>query len=146
VQWKAEHCSCPKGDNGNSATCRIHGVATEDDGKIHHLALSAYRKAVTEARARDEAPLVALVNAVPVGLDPIGWRAAVLAYMERRGMILDPQRAPAVVAGLVRGGQDDVAAAYKRALAPRNKVAPERRGATWKTRGPMLPVDDGRDE
>ena len=36
-------------------------------------------------RAKQEAPLVALVAAVPEGLDPIGWRAAVLALAERAG-------------------------------------------------------------
>ncbi len=34
-------------------------------------------------RLREEAPLVELVKAVPDGLDPIGWRAAVLGLRER---------------------------------------------------------------
>jgi hypothetical protein len=108
-----------------------------------------------------EAALVVLVAAVPEGLDPIGWRAAVLAQHEActdedREAGLDPWQSfegrlrfdvEHNGDGLTRGSWAHVAwSAYQRALAPRQKVAPERKGTTWKTRGPVLPVDDGRDD
>lgn len=104
-------------------------------------------------RALQERPLVALVNACPEGLDPIGWRAAVLAYFEHAqdsrkvGLMVAPTLLPQLIRGEVAiACYAHVVAAYHRAIAPRAKVAPERRGATWKTRGPALPVDDGRDD
>ena len=115
-------------------------------------------------RAKREAALVALVNNVPAGLRPDGWRAAVLTVEEwwrtREGLshfsgapeLCEELHIPEVLLrdavfpaqdGLV---QHAALAAYRRALAPRTKVAPERRGTTWKTRGLAVVVDDGRDE
>ena len=110
----------------------------------------------TDRRQR-EAPLVALVNACPEGLDPVGWRAGVLAYAEMFRSDADfhwfrKSDMPHVLA-VIRDGEKSTGMnirvfvdAYQRALAPRAKVAPERKGMTWKTRGPALPVDDGRDD
>ena len=102
-------------------------------------------------RREREAALVALVNNVPAELDPVGWRAAVLAYCEartdRRRRVDNGTWEDAIAICLRRAieGESDkfpeVVAAYHRALAPRAKVAPER-----KTRGPVIVVDDGRDE
>ncbi len=52
-----------------------HAEVLCPNGTYHHDHCPVTR------RAR-EAPIVALVNAVPEGLDPIGWRAAVLAVDE----------------------------------------------------------------
>jgi hypothetical protein len=114
-------------------------------------------------RASQERALVALVAAVPEGLDPIGWRAAVLALREVHQangrdaaqtvkaaesltpMLREFATKPSVTLcgnSLVQAMRD----AYQRALAPRQKVAPERKSTAWKTRGPKLPVDDGRDD
>ena len=107
-------------------------------------------------RRQREAPLVALVNACPKGLDPVGWRAGVLAYAEMFRSDADfhwfrKSDMPHVLA-VIRDGEKSTGMnirvfvdAYQRALAPRAKVAPERKGMTWKTRGPKLPVDHGED-
>lgn len=114
------------------------------------------REVSERGRRNREAPLVALVNAVPEGLDPIGWRAAVLAVCEK----MTPQdwqddqtgewlqrcalgkESPD---GRHRASIKVVAwTAYQRAISPAPKV--ERVRITWKTRGPVLSVDDGRDE
>ena len=91
-------------------------------------------------RAKREAALVALVNNVPAGLRPDGWRAAVLACHEAR---ITPDLA--TLAWWIRQPREENApaavVAYHRAIAPRVPVAPER-----KTRGPAIVVDDGRDE
>lgn len=112
-------------------------------------------------RHRKEAPLVALVNDVPDGLDATGWRAAVLAVEERRHTqaVLSHHASAAtlcrlldIVAVLRRGhitdGEDglvQVAAlgAYRRAIAPHKAPPPERRRGGRDVR---LVVDDGRDE
>jgi hypothetical protein len=98
------------------------------------------------------------VNACPADLDPVGWRAAVLAIHECEARYSGRVNGEALATWLqsaMRDGMDDCDAgtsfasgydAYQRALAPRVKVAPERKGMTWKTRGPALPVDDGRDD
>ena len=107
-------------------------------------------------RAKQEAPLVALVAAVPEGLDPIGWRAAVLAVCEK----MTPQDWQDDQTGewlqrcaLCKESPDGrhpaslkVVAwtAYHRAISPAPKVPRVR--ATWKTRGPVLPCDNGEDE
>ncbi len=103
-------------------------------------------------RRQREAPLVALVNACPKGLDPVGWRAAVAAYFElardsvAARLAVAPTLLPQLLRGdVVTGCHAHVVDAYQRALAPRAKVAPERKGMTWKTRGPKLPVDHGED-
>jgi hypothetical protein len=105
-----------------------------------------------ERRAR-EAPLVALVNAVPDGLDANGWRAAVLAVHEvfPHKALAGPRGAWADGAGpglaaAIRGEcrvRDDAPyasgiAAYRRAIAPHKAPPPERKGATWKTRGTLF--------
>jgi len=102
------------------------------------------------ARRHREAPLIALVAAVPEGLDPVGWRAAVLSIHERcpevvshaamkfkgavrRDILANTTPEPCAVA--------DAIAAYRRAIAPQGpRPPPERR------RAPGLPCDDGRDE
>lgn len=119
-------------------------------------------------RVMREAPLVALVNAVPDGLDPNAWRAAVLAFHDCNLMRPHPDADSVAtfhrldVTGLLRAViedartmgwdravaaihpdsigylQRDALAAYRRALTPPAKVAPER-----KTRGPVLVCDSG---
>jgi hypothetical protein len=99
-------------------------------------------------RYRREAPLVALVNACPEGLDPRGWQAAVLAAAEvvLRGE-WHPDEALAfgkhVEAAIRSDGCllafEDAHAAYHRALQPTTRPVPFRR------RAPGLPCDDGRD-
>ena len=107
-------------------------------------------------RAKQEAPLVALVAAVPEGLDPIGWRAAVLAVHECQSRYGSPIQGGHFAAWLthsLREDMDDCDAGtpyaagyhgYLRAIAPAPKV--DRVRATWKTRGPVLPCDNGWDE
>jgi hypothetical protein len=101
-------------------------------------------------RAKQEAPLVALVAAVPAGLDPIGWQAAVLAEAEGPGHLTSSEAREfgAQVEAAVRGRDvmvfPNALAAYQRAIAPAPKV--DRVRATWKTRGPVLPCDNGWDE
>jgi hypothetical protein len=109
-------------------------------------------------RAAQERALVALVNAVPEGLDPGGWRAAVLAchescarlknyapHPEEWGVLAAVRGCPTGREGTwKRAAEDAAAAAYRRAIAPAAPVPRVR--ATWKTRGPVLAVDDGRDE
>lgn len=110
-------------------------------------------------RAAREAALVALVRDVPEGLDPVGWRAAVLALREDDPVIFDGNikhvggALATLLRSFVRTGVAPttffpaaVFAAYRRALAPHRAPAPERKGATWRERGELLPVDDGRDE
>lgn len=118
-----------------------------------------------EAKRRAaEAPLVALVAAVPEGLDPIGWRAAVLAFVEnapqdkavRECALSHVNEAGAVIEGFVLDGAEPTAIrphpddrvtftaatmwavcdAYARAVAPQGpRPAPERR------KSPGLPLD-----
>ena len=114
-------------------------------------------------RAKQEAPLVALVAAVPEGLDPIGWRAAVLACVEHRNGNASDVKTETFYYALLRahhqaargetknrlfiscGNPFECAVdSYLRAIAPAPKVTPER--LTWKTRGPVLPCDNGEDE
>ena len=111
-------------------------------------------------RREKEAALVALVAAVPEGLDPIGWRAAVLAVHEHHGRYADRLRGDlfaewlafvlreGLTAGEVDGyhglGYLEGLDAYQRAITPAPKV--DRVRATWKTRGPVLPCDNGEDE
>ena len=107
-------------------------------------------------RAKQEAPLAALVAAVPEGLDPIGWRAAVLAVHECQSRYGSPIQGDHFAAWLMhslREDMDDCDAGtpyaygyhgYLRAIAPAAKV--DRVRATWKTRGPVLPCDNGEDE
>lgn len=104
-------------------------------------------------RRRRDTPLVALVNAVPEGLDATGWRAAVLAVREEY-LDGDAWTMRAVIehtATCLRGQGEPVSettrraiAAYRRAIEPHK--APPRQPLTWKRRGPALPVDDGRDD
>jgi hypothetical protein len=107
-----------------------------------------------QVRAKREAPLVALMNACPEGLDPVGWRAAVLAMHENGGGLAGVAFFHRDEIGerisIERQLRDDevftlageiAVPAYRRAIAPRVKVAPER-----KRRGPAIVVDDGRDE
>jgi hypothetical protein len=105
-------------------------------------------------RAAQERALVALVNAVPAELDPIGWRAAVLAMHENGGGIAgiaffhrDEINGRVSIERQLRDGEvltlagEIAVPAYRRALAPHAKVPPER-----KRRGPVIVVDDGRDD
>ena len=109
-------------------------------------------QAVLDRRAR-EAPLVALVAAVPEGLDPVGWRAAVLAAVEADG----PDRAMSWMAStlpsVLRKAQEDdprlgfgrkltpFVDAYRRAMAPQGpRPVPERRIGG---RAVRLVVDNG---
>jgi len=104
-----------------------------------------WRHAIAQAKRREaEAPLVALVATVPEGLDPNGWRAAVLAaYEDVSGQFsgpLDSQEFGAHCEAAIRGGGLDAFAdarhAYRRAIAPHKAPPPVR-----KTRGVSLPCD-----
>lgn len=110
-----------------------------------------------ERRAK-EAPLVALVVAVPEGLDARGWTAAVLAFREalpstpsnsaaeawdKMGMTASLRDVARSAVSFHIGGSSlvDVAAtAYACAIAP-----PGPRPAPFRRKAPGLPVDDGRD-
>lgn len=118
------------------------------------------REVAERGRRNREAPLVALVAAVPEGLDPIGWRAAVLAVHEHHGRFADRLRGDLFAEWLVTVLREGLTAveidgyhglgylegldSYQRAIAPAPKV--DRVRATWKTRGPVLPCDNGWDE
>lgn len=139
----------------HAATAGIEWLA-----RFFGLLFSIHDSAPAAMRAKQEAPLVALVNAVPEGLDPIGWRAAVLAVHEHHGRYADRLRGDlfagwlafvlreGLTAGEVDGyhglGYLEGLDSYQRAIAPAPKV--DRQRLTWKTRGPVLPVDDWRDE
>jgi hypothetical protein len=114
------------------------------------------REVSERGRRNREAPLVALVAAVPEGLDPVGWRAAVLAAAERYPETSGRGSAQWVrtVSALLRSG-DHVppgsltsvvlaVVAYRRALAPQDpRPVPERKTGGRDVR---LTVDDGRDD
>lgn len=110
------------------------------------------RREKAERRQR-EAALVALVAAVPDGLDPVGWRAAVLAMTEAEATVSDitsmaPARAfsEALRRGDTLGESTWTGiglAAYRRALTPYKAPAPEKRRGGKAVR---LTVDDGRDD
>lgn len=139
--------------------CRVDAASEGIEwlAQLFGLLFKIWNESPMERRRQQEAPLVALVNAVPEGLDPVGWRAAVLAVHEHHGQFADRLRgdlfaewlAPVLREGLIAGEVDgyhglgylEGLAAYQRAIAPRVKVAPER-----KVRGPMIAVDDGRDD
>jgi hypothetical protein len=115
-------------------------------------------------RPAQEAPLVALVAAVPAGLDPAGWRAAVLAANESfaplRGDIEHAEewgeKLARGLASALSGGDEDAVVqatkarpgswtavavlkgcrAYARAIAPRGP-----RPAPFRRRAPGLPLD-----
>jgi hypothetical protein len=61
----------------HDATAGIEWLA-----RMFGLLFAVHNATPAAKRAKQEAPLVALVAAVPEGLDPIGWRAAVLAVDE----------------------------------------------------------------
>ena len=117
------------------------------------------RSAVKE-RQRQEAALVALVNAVPDGLDARGWAAAVLAIEERRSRsaLFRSEATPDLVdrygvAAILRRGtleeghdgamQRGALAAYQRAITPHRAPPPERKRGG---RDARVVLDDGRDE
>lgn len=91
-------------------------------------------------RLREEAPLVELVKAVPAGLDPIGWRAAVLAVHEgyHGAVVHGAETIESWVrhgdGGMVSGQQ--ARAAYARAVAPKGP-----RPEPYRRRAPGLPLD-----
>ena len=124
-----------------------------------------------EMRRAAEAPLVALVKAVPEGLDPLGWRAAVLGLRERHlsnglgahanaATVADAAHLTVMLqrfaAAIARGELVEKAqaaatnsrclamtAAYASAMAPPGpRPAPERKRGG---RDARLTVDDGRD-
>lgn len=113
-----------------------------------------------DARRQREAPLLALVAAVPEGLDPIGWRAGLAALTENRaglGRMLPDGLAAFMmtkanrIVECIKNGSDPASheatgigtmlRAYRRAIAPHRAPPPER-----KQRGPRLTVDDGRED
>lgn len=124
------------------------GMVADVDGwrKRHEETCAAVK------RREREAPLVALVAAVPEGLDPIGWRAAVLA--ETDGIdprMVDHGKILAALPVALLGDDRDTSggwwlkgcAAYQRAIAPHKAPPPERRQGGKAVR---LTVDDGREE
>ena len=135
-----------------SAKCRDEHARESADVQ---RALAAIGKDA-KRRAAD-APLVALVAAVPPGLDPIGWRAAVLAVHEVSGDVATPDAwADAecekalrimVAIGVAADAYSDIEQlaldAYARAVAPQGpRPAPERKRGGRDVR---LTVDDGSD-
>ena len=120
------------------------------------LSVEGYRE---RARRAAEAPLVALVNAVPAGIDPRGWGPAVLAYHESVSRLPERERphpedwghrlAAVLRLGLHSASKgtwtavalDRGLAAYAHAVAPQGP-----RPQPFRRRAPGLPVDDGRDE
>lgn len=139
------------------------GAAHEGMGAPFAVALGGVwsAKGPTEERRQREAALVALVNAVPDGLNATGWRAAVLAVEERRltSRALSHHESAAElcaklrIADILRLGkiardedgfvQHAALDAYQRAIAPHKAPAPERRRGGKAVR---LTVDDGRDD
>lgn len=133
-----------------------HAETTCPNGTYHHDHCPVTR------RAR-EAPIVALVNAVPEGLDAIGWRAAVLAareYWQRHKVLpnwpnaieaisftmfvsrsilgtFTPDPTSCVGTSLVAYRRAIVA--YRRAITPSSKATPVRKQKTLSIR---LPDDD----
>lgn len=117
-------------------------------------------------RLREEAPLVELVKAVPDGLDPIGWRAAVLGFTDHPAPIDAINKVPRLAialrefvttCALTRAPAEDVAAVivgsqldhdmrtgrveqalhnYTRAVAPSGP-----RPEPYRRRAPGLPLD-----
>jgi hypothetical protein len=111
------------------------------------------KKMAEQLRRKREAPLVALVNAVPSWADPVGWRAAVLFTADR--IIRDIQgryfedfwadRVELLRRHVVEGESLDVLGcrivrAYARAIAPRPPPPPPYRR---KPRGLPLDMGDG---
>lgn len=92
------------------------------------------------SRHAREASLVALVASVPAGLDANGWRAAVLAYVERTKTTVSREfwrdHRTIIMLDIERNDDNANARAYRRAVAPPGpRPKPERR----KPAG--LPVD-----
>ena len=135
---------------------RIHDASPGIEwlARFFGLLFKVWDEDPAQVRAKREAPLVALVNACPEGLNPVGWRAAVLALHEPRsgveGVAFFHRDEIGERINIERQLRDDevftlageiAVPAYRRAIVPRAKVAPER-----KQRGPAIVVDDGRDE
>jgi hypothetical protein len=124
-----------------------HAETACPNSTYHHDHCSVTR------RAR-EAPIVALVNAFPEGLDPIGWRAAVLAVHECQSRYGSPIHGDHFAAWLMHSLREDIDDcdagtpyvagyhAYHRAIAPVAKVTPERKVKTAETLSIRLPDDD----
>ena len=156
--------------------CEACAAAREDlvwrGGRLVPVAMEKPEARHECQRHAAEAPLVALVNTVPEGLDPIGWRAAVLGLRERHVLngqgehadtatVLDAanltvmlQRFALDVArgAPVKEAQQSatnsrclaMTTAYARALAPQDpRPVPERKTGGRDVR---LTVDDGRDD
>ena len=141
---------------GNCEATREHGEV------VHHEdcptdGMAAWPRKEQAMRRAAEAPLVALVAAVPKGLDPVGWRAAVLAVHEASGDRPTPDAwADAecekalrimVAIGVAADAYSDIEQlaldAYARAVAPQGpRPAPERKRGGRDVR---LTVDDGSD-
>jgi hypothetical protein len=157
-------CSAPWWIREASARAWAEWKRTGDMGAVGKMAQEAaigacvlglfvfLRRLWSTTREGREAPLVALVNACPEGLDPDGWRAAVLACHETTGtddtiwFVRDENGSGRSIERQLREARTPeheplLVAAYQRALAPRAKVPPER-----KRRGPAIVVDDGRDD
>lgn len=124
-----------------------------------------------ERRAK-EAPLVALVNACPERLDPVGWRCALLGYTDHPAPEDVFAKVPRLASMLrefvalrtagmsveaaadrlfwIAAKEDDEMATGRVVQAMRNyarAIAPQGpRPAPERRRAPGLPVDDGRDE
>ncbi len=142
--------------------CGAKGVAGKRGGTfwLCEPGCPAAYAAVVAARREADAPLVALVNAVPAWANPNAWRAAVLAVHEASVGQSTPDAWRAaeceraigimVAVGCAADAWSEIEQialdAYRRAIAPHKAPAPEREGATWRSRGPQLTVDDGRDE
>jgi len=118
-------------------TCASCGVEPHHH---HKPGCAEAAKIETELRRKREAGLVELANAVPEGLDPVGWRAAVLALDEAK-IAVNASSLEWWIRQEPASREPEAVAAYRRAVAPHKAPPPER-----KQRGPRLTVDDGRDE
>lgn len=154
------------GDLGEYSAARVHptrSAESEETGVVCPACGAKERRqkegsSITtmlhadDCRRVREAPLVALVAAVPEGLDPVGWRAAVLAvdeYWKVRRCDVNTEGTsfwlPRVLRGEVQARPSSAVEAgllaYRRALASSPKVEPERRRG-----GPVVVVDRGDDD
>lgn len=141
----------------NAAGCHCFDSPTKRDcfhEKTCPIVVKNRREAEVAERIKREAPLVALVAAVPEGLDPTAWRAAVLAATERYPMsdigtwrdrfvreVADLCRSGAFVPPGTLTAVVLAVTAYRRALAPHKAPPPERHIQQVR----VLPCDAGHE-
>jgi hypothetical protein len=147
TQWSTQAAKCVRcgggvaGHEHRSTCCTI----------LENEAGQQYRRGLRRA---EDAPLVALVNAVPSWADPVAWRSAVLAlheafpsqeahHLARDLAFLVTDVARDSLGPVVTTSARALAwRAYRRAITPHKAPQPERRRA----RGPVVVVDRGDDD